>query len=101
MELKRRRTAIYALLFGVWLLLTGWQEAEHLHVREQARLALVNRGADISTTLGIVLRSQRHFGGLIPEENLTNSLAQLVSQGSGELSGIALLNNAGEVVASA
>jgi len=101
MELKRRSAAIYALLFGVWLLLTGWQVQEHLHVREQARLALVNRGADISTILGIVLRSQRHFGGFVSKEGLTNSLSQLVNQDSAELSGIALLNAAGEVVASA
>ncbi len=101
MELKRRSAWIYGLLFGVWLLLAGWQAQEHLRVREQARLALVNRGADISTTLGIVLRSQRHFGGLVSKENLEDSLGQLVNQEKAELSGIALLNAAGEVVASA
>lgn len=101
MELKRRSALIYGLLFGVWLLLAGWQAQEHLHVREQARLALVNRGADISTTLGIVLRSQRRFGGLVSKENLEDSLAQLVNQEKTELSGIALLNAVGEVVASA
>jgi signal transduction histidine kinase len=101
MELKLRGTWIYALLFGVWLLLTGWQVQEHVHVREQARLALVNRGADISTTLGIVLRSQRHFGGLVSKENLEYSLTQLVNQEKAELSGIALLNAGGDVVASA
>ena len=101
MEPKRHSAVIYAFLLGVWLLLTGWQVEEHFHVREEARLALVNRGADISTTLGIVLRSQRRFGGFVSKENLTNSLDQLVNQERADVSGIALLNAAGEVVASA
>jgi signal transduction histidine kinase len=100
MELKRRSTIIYGLLFGVWLLLVGWQMEEHIHVGEQARLGLVNRAKDISITLGIVLRSQRRFGGIVSKENLEDSLAQLVNHDETELSGIALLNAAGEVVAS-
>src|ERR1700722_15844790 len=100
MELKRRSTIIYGLLFGVWLLLVGWQVEEHIHVGEQARLGLVNRAKDISTTVGIVLRSQRHFGGFVSKENLEDSFTQLVNQDKAELNGIALLNTNGEVVAS-
>jgi signal transduction histidine kinase len=101
MELKRRSTLIYGLLLGVWALVIAWQTAEHLRVREEARAALVNRAKDISTTLGIVLRSQRRFGGVVSKERLEASLTELVRQEQTELNGIALLNAAGEMVASA
>jgi len=101
MELKRRSTLIYGLLLGVWVLVVAWQAAEHLRVREEARAALVNRAKDISTTLGIVLRSQRRFGGVVSKERLEASLTELVRQEKAELDGIALLNAAGEMVASA
>jgi signal transduction histidine kinase len=101
MELKRRNALIYGLLLGVWVLVVVWQLAEHLRVREEARTALVNRAKDISTTLGIVLRSQRRFGGVVSKERLEASLTELVRQEKAELEGIALLNAAGEMVASA
>jgi signal transduction histidine kinase len=101
MELKRRSALIYGLLLGVWGLVVVWQLAEHLRVREEARAALVNRAKDISTTLGIVLRSQRRFGGVVSKERLEASLTELVRQEKAELDGIALLNAAGEMVASA
>ena len=101
MELNRRHTLIYGLLLGVWVLVVAWQLAEHLRVREEARATLVNRAKDISTTLGIVLRSQRRFGGVVSKERLEASLTELVRQDKTELNGIALLNAAGEMVASA
>ena len=101
MELKRRSALIYGLLLGVWVLVVAWQLAEHLRVREEARAALVNRAKDISTTLGIVLRSQRRFGGVVSKERLEVSLTELIRQEKAELDGIALLNAAGEMVASA
>jgi len=101
MELKRRSTLIYGLLLGVWVLVVAWQTAEHLRVRKEARAALVNRAKDISTTLGIVLRSQRRFGGVVSKERLEASLTELVRQEKTELDGIALLNASGEMVASA
>jgi len=101
MELKSRNVLIYGLLLGAWLLLGVWLAAEHLHVREVARAALVNRAKDISTTLGIVLRSQRRFGGVVSKERLEASLTELVRQDKTELKGIALLNTAGALVASA
>ena len=101
MELRLRGTVIYGLLLGIWLLLVGWQIDEHLRYREEARGALVKQAQDISTTLGIVLRSQRRFGGFVSKERLETSLGELVSQDTNELTGIALLNRTGDVVASA
>jgi signal transduction histidine kinase len=98
MELARRNTVIYSLLVTAWVLVLGWQTAEHSRVEKGARAALVNRAKDISTTLGIVLRSQRRWG-VISKERLESTLNDLVK--AGELKGIALLNAAGEVVASA
>jgi len=101
MELKSRNTLIYGLLLAVWVLVMAWLAAEHLRVREASRAWLVNRAKDISTTLGIVLRSQRRFGGVVSKERLEASLTELVRQEKDELNGIALLNAAGEMVASA
>ena len=101
MQSGRNSTLIYGLLLGVWALVMAWQVEEHVRVRNAARTALVNRTKDISTTLGIVLRSQRRFGGVVSKERLESSLAELVKQESVELRGIALWNAAGEMVASA
>ena len=98
---QRRSPLIFGLLLGVWVLVMAWQVEEHVRVRNAARVALVNRAKDISTTLGIVLRSQRRFGGVVSKERLEASLAELAKQESVELRGIALLNAAGDMVASA
>jgi signal transduction histidine kinase len=98
MELARRNALVYGLLLAAWVLILGWQTAEHFRVERAARAALIERAKDISTTLGIVLRSQRRFG-LISKERLESALTDLVKPG--ELTGIALLNSAGDVVASA
>ena len=81
---------------GSWYL--AWQTAEHFRVRRASRAQLIYRAQDISTTLGIVLRSQRRFG-VLSKERLESALHDLVRPG--ELNGIALLNAAGDVVASA
>ena len=101
MQPGRNSPLIYGLLLGVWALVMAWQVEEHVRVRNAARTALVNRAKDISSTLGIVLRSQRRFGGVISKERMEASLAELVKQESVELKGIALLNVAGGMVASA
>jgi len=101
MQPQRHGLAIYSLLLSIWALVAVWQVEEHVHVRNEARTALVNRAKDISTTLGIVLRSQRRFGGVVSKERLEASLTELVKQESVELKGIALLNAAGDMVASA
>lgn len=101
MQPQRHGFVISSLLLSIWSLVVVWQVEEHFHVRNEARAALVNRAKDISTTLGIVLRSQRRFGGVVSKERLEASLMELVKQESVELKGIALLNAAGEMVASA
>ena len=98
MDISRRSTLIYGLLLAAWVLVLAWQTAEHFRVRRAARAQLIYRAQDISTTLGIVLRSQRRFG-VLSKERLESALHDLVRPG--ELNGIALLNAAGDVVASA
>ena len=99
MEATRRSIWIYGLLLAAWILVLGWQVAEHFRVRRSARAELIYRAKDISTTVGIVLRSQRHFGGVVTKERLESALAGLVKPD--ELTAIALLNAAGDVVACA
>jgi signal transduction histidine kinase len=88
----------YAVLVALWAVILAWQGAEHLRVREVARAALRNRAKDISNTLGVVLRSQRHFG-VISKERLESALTDLVKPG--ELNGVTMFNAQGDVVASA
>ncbi len=90
---------MYSLLFAAWSLVLAWQVAEHVRVRKSARVALRNRAKDISTTLGVVIKSQRRFGGLAFQGPLESALKELVGQG--ELTAVALLNAAGDKVASA
>ncbi|MGD1018283.1 MAG: ATP-binding protein [Verrucomicrobiia bacterium] len=98
MDISRRSRLIYGLLLAAWVLVLAWQTAEHFRVRRGARAQLIYRAQDISNTLGIVLRSQRRFG-VLSKERLESALHDLVRPG--ELHGIALLNAAGDVVASA
>jgi signal transduction histidine kinase len=93
-----RGKLVYVVLVAAWVVIAAWQVVEHSRVRQNARTALINRARDISSTVGIVIRSQRHFG-LISKERLESALTELVSQG--ELSGVVLRNASGEVVASA
>jgi signal transduction histidine kinase len=95
----RRTRLVYASLLIAWAIILVWQIVEHRRVRQATRVTLINRAKDISTTLGLVLRSQRRFGGLISEERIESAMAALVKPG--ELNGIALLNDAGQIVASA
>lgn len=97
--MNRRSVLIYGFLSVAWILVLGWQVTEHFRVQRVARAELIHRAKDISNTLGIVLRSQRRFGGVISKERLESALTDLVRPG--ELNGIALLNAAGDVVASA
>ena len=90
---------IYALLVAIWISVLGWQWVEHVRVEKSAREALVVRGRDITTTLGLVLRSQRRFGSLVSQERLDPALKELVK--TEDVTSIALLNKAGDVVASA
>lgn len=96
--MTRRSPLVYGLLLLAWLAVCVWQSAEHARVRRVAREALVNHARDVSTTVGLVMRSQRRFG-VISKERMESALASLVKPG--QLTAIALLNHAGDVVASA
>jgi signal transduction histidine kinase len=93
-----RAISVYVLLVVAWVLICLWQVLEHRRVRESARLALVNRATDISYSLSAVIRSQGRFG-VVPQSQLEAALKGLAK--SSELLSVALLNAAGQVVASA
>lgn len=86
------------LLAAVWLAIVGWQIIEHKRVQRAARQTLIDRAKDISNTLGLVMRSQRRFG-IISKDRLESALGSLIDPG--ELSAVAVLNDLGDVVASA
>src|SRR4051812_20485555 len=118
-----RTRLVYGLLIAVLALIITWQVVEHDRVKAAARAALINRSRDITTTLGLVIRSQRRFGGpFVNQERLESALKELVKPGernsnstTATISGpketetfrprepiaIALLNASGEIVASA
>ena len=98
-RLIRRQQLIYVTLAAVWALILVWQVVEHRRVRGDARKALITRSEDITTTLELVIRSQRRFGSFVSQERLESALTALVK--FGELTSIALLNASNEVVASA
>ena len=97
--ITRRSWLIYGVMLAIWAVLLGWQAVEHTRVIESARAELIKSAKDISNTLGLVMRSQRRFGGVVSKERMESTLKDLVKPG--ELNAIALLNAAGEVVASA
>jgi len=94
-----QRLGIPAALLGVAVALCGWQWSEHRRFREAAVQSLVNRGRDITSTLGIVVRSQRRFGLLVSKERIEASLQPLIQPG--KLESIAILGATGETIASA
>ena len=94
----KRNLVISALLIGCGLAVCGWQVEEHLRFRRSATQALVNRGRDITSTLGVLLRSQRRFG-VVTKERLQSTLQDLVRPG--ELEALAVLGSTGETIASA
>lgn len=97
--MTRPTKPVYVVLIAAWCFIVVWQGLEHRRVRAAARAALINRSRDITSTLGLVIRSQRRFGGIVLPERLESALKELVK--SGELNSVALLNATGEVVASA
>jgi signal transduction histidine kinase len=97
--ITRRSWLIYGVMLAIWAVLLGWQAVEHTRVTKSARAELIKSAKDISNTIGLVMRSQRRFGGVVSKERMESTLKDLVKPG--ELNAIALLNAAGEVVASA
>lgn len=93
-----RSRPVYLVLLAFWLVVVAWQGLEHARFQRDSREALINRSKDISSTVGIVLRSQR-FYGIIPQDRLESALTALVQPE--ELRGVSILNAVGEIVASA
>lgn len=93
-----RTRPVYWVLLAFWLVVVVWQGLEHARYQRNARAGLINRARDISSTVGIVLRSQRFFG-VISQDRLESALTALVQPE--ELRAVSILNSRGEVVASA
>src|SRR2546430_8103782 len=93
-----RTRLVYASLAAVWCLIAAWQTAEHIRVRKSARAALINRSRDITTTLGLVIRSQRWRGGVVLQERLQTALQELLQ--AGHVHSVALFNASRAIVAS-
>jgi signal transduction histidine kinase len=94
--MTRRSWFSYGVLLSIWLVLVGWQAAEHVRVQHGAQAALVKNANEIGKTLGLVLRSQRRFG-VISKERIESALTYLVDPV--ELPSVQLLNNLGDEVA--
>ena len=97
--MKQRTYIVYGTLTAIWLLLVGWQMAEHARVEASARAVLRNRAKEISKTLFLVMHSQSRFG-VIDNARLDRALSELVSSG-GELRSVFMLNAQNEPLASA
>ena len=94
-----RSLGLYAVLLGCALAVSLWQRAEHLRFERSATQTLINRGRDITSTLGVVVRSQRRFGGIVSKDRLESTLQDLVRPG--DLESLAILGATGETIASA
>ena len=95
----KRNLIVSVTLIGCGLGIFGWQIEEHLRFKRDAAQALVNRGRDITSTLGVVVRSQRRNGIVVPKERLQAALQDLIRPD--ELDSIAILSATGETIASA
>jgi len=95
----KRTLGVYIILIAFGLGVCGWQVEEHLRLKQTAAQALINRGRDITSTLGVVVRSQRRFGLVVSKDRIESSLQDLVRPGV--LESIAILGATGETIASA
>jgi signal transduction histidine kinase len=95
----KRRLLVPIVLIGCGLAICGWQAEEHIRFRRDEAQTLINRGRDITSTLGVVLRSQRRWFGIVQKERLENTLQGLIRPG--ELESVAILGSTGEAIASA
>ncbi|MCX6954839.1 MAG: ATP-binding protein [Verrucomicrobia bacterium] len=97
----KRRLVIYGILLGCGLGVCGWQAEEHFRFKRNAETALINRGRDITSTLGVLLRAQRRIYGsiVISKERLESALQDLVRPE--ELESISVLGATGATIASA
>lgn len=96
---------MYGLLAALWALVVLWQFQEHQRVRAHSRTNLRNRSHDIADTLGAFIRGLQ-FRGAVAGDKIQPVLNELVGPANdlakpGEVLAVALLNAAGEPVASA
>src|SRR3954467_8362104 len=94
-----RSVGVYIALTGVGLGVGVWQWGEHRRFEQTAAEGLIHRGRDITSTLGVVVRSQRRYGGVVSKDRIESALQDLVRPG--ELESIAILGATGETIASA
>lgn len=97
--IAKRTLGVYLALFLLGLGVCGWQWGEHQRFKRTAAEALINRGRDITSTLGIVVSSQRHYGNLVAKDRLESALKGLIRPG--ELESLAILGATGDTIASA
>ena len=97
--IAKRTLGVYLALFLLGLGVCAWQWGEHQRFKRTAAEALINRGRDITSTLGIVVSSQRQFGNLVAKDRLESALKGLIHPG--ELESLAILGSTGETIASA
>src|SRR3954469_14069906 len=95
---NKRRLVFSALIIACGLGVCAWQAQEHLRRRRNIAQGLINRGRDMTSTLDVLLRSQRRFG-IVSKERLQPVLQDLVRPG--ELESIAILGADGGTIASA
>lgn len=96
---RSRNVGIYVTLAVFAAGVCGWQWGEHQRFKQAAAQALINRGRDITSTLGIVVSSQRRVGNLVSKDRIESALHGLIHPG--ELESIAILGATGETIASA
>ena len=97
----QRSKLVYALLATVWLVVVGWQVAEHKRVKNAQQKALRDGATYITSVLGTVIKSQRFRGGPVFQERVESALKELVSRGEMKVNSIALLNAQSDVLVSA
>lgn len=98
-SLAQRSLGVYVALLIVAVGVCGWQWQEHQRVQRNASQALINRGRDITSTLGVVVGAQRRFGVFLAKDRIESALQGLIHPG--ELESIAILSATGETIASA
>jgi signal transduction histidine kinase len=95
----KRSLGVYLALGVCSAGLCAWQWQEHRRFKRDAAQALIDRGRDITSTLGVVVRSQRRWGIVIAKERVESALQDLVRPSEAEA--IAILGATGETIASA
>ncbi len=90
--MTRRSWFVYGTLLAIWILLIGWQAAEHARTRKAARAALRRRAEAICNTLALTMRATAR-GPFASSERIEAWLNGLVEQG--EVISIKLLQRGG------